>query len=587
MICRKVSVVSSTLLRLAAIGLVVGFMSLVVPGRAAGQKTKSAPAPKVSAPSKPASTAGHTASGGSSAAHTTTTGSTHPGASNNASSRPAVGTTRTANGGTTTHTASGKEITKSPSGHVTSVKTANGNEAKFDSHGSVKEVHAGNTTVSRGPNGMRRTEVVRADHTRMVAYGHGRGYVEHPYEYGGHRYYSRAYYYHGGYYRGYYHPYYYGGVQVYGYMPAYYYPPAYYGWAYNPWAVPVAYGWGWGAAPWYGYYGAYFAPYPVYPSAAYWIADYMVAASLAEAYSAAEASGDSAQLRHINPARLVYASYNPDTGTTSPTMTKEVKDAVADEIKLELALAQKTADPASGSTSNLETLLADGKPHVFVASTGLTVTTSAGTDCGLTEGDVLALNTTPAKDATTADLKVLASKQNDCAKGNVVTVGLSDLQEMLNHLLSNIDKGMAEMKDHPGQGGLPAPPAEAISGTKEAPYAAAAPPADANGAAELDETAKQGAQVEQQVVAEANTTDGSNATAQGASPIGGVAPSAPTAPVAPAPKGPTVIALGQTPEQVIATKGQPTNKVAFPTKTVFIYPDMKITFVNGKLSDVQ
>jgi hypothetical protein len=45
--------------------------------------------------------------------------------------------------------------------------------------------------------------------------------------------------------------------------------------------------------------------------------------------------------------------------------------------------------------------------------------------------------------------------------------------------------------------------------------------------------------------------------------------------------------LGQTQEQVIATKGQPTNKVAFPNKTVFIYPDMKITFVNGKLSDVQ
>ena len=47
------------------------------------------------------------------------------------------------------------------------------------------------------------------------------------------------------------------------------------------------------------------------------------------------------------------------------------------------------------------------------------------------------------------------------------------------------------------------------------------------------------------------------------------------------------IALGQTPEQVIAMKGQPTNKVAFPTKTVLIYPDMKITFKNGKLTDVQ
>ncbi len=267
-------------------------------------------------------------------------------------------------------------------------------------------------------------------------------------------------------------------------------------------------------------------------------------------------------------------------------MTKEVKDAVTDEIKLELALAQKTADPASGSTSNLETLLADGKPHVFVASTGVTVT-SSGTDCGLTEGDVLALNTPPAKDATTADLRVLASKQSDCAKGSVVTVEIADLQEMLNHLLSNIDKGMAEMKDHPGQGGLPAPPAEAISGTKEAPYAAAAPPADPNGATELDETAKQGAQVEQQVVAEATAPDGSDASAQAASPIGGLAPSTPTPPAAPAPKGPTVIALGQTPEQVIATKGQPTGKANLGNKVVYYYPDMKITFVNGKLTDVQ
>jgi hypothetical protein len=143
---------------------------------------------------------------------------------------------------------------------------------------------------------------------------------------------------------------------------------------------------------------------------------------------------------------------------------------------------------------------------------------------------------------------------------------------------------MAEMKNHPGQGGLPAPPAEAISGTKEAPYAAAAPAADPNGAAELDQTAQEGAQTEKQVVAEATAPDGTETTARAApsSPIGGTAP-----PAQAASRGPTVIALGQTPEQVIAMKGQPTNKVAFPTKTVFIYPDMKITFKNGKLTDVQ
>ena len=204
---------------------------------------------------------------------------------------------------------------------------------------------------------------------------------------------------------------------------------------------------------------------------------------------------------------------------------------MADEIKLELAAGQKTTDPAASNSGTLESLLADGKPHVFVASAGLTVT-SSGTDCGLTEGDVLALNSPPPGEATAADLRVLASKQSDCKKGDVVTVELTDLQEMHNHLLANIDKGMAEMKNHPGQGGLPAPPAEAISGTKEAPYAAAAPAADPNGAAELDQTAQEGAQTEKQVVAEATAPDGTETTARAASssPIGGTAPPAQTAP---------------------------------------------------------
>ena len=141
-------------------------------------------------------------------------------------------------------------------------------------------------------------------------------------------------------------------------------------------------------------------------------------------------------------------------------------------------------------------------------------------------------------------------------------------------------------KDHPGKGGLPAPPADAISGTKEAPYAAAGPAADPNGAAELDQTAQQGAETEKQVVAEATGPDGAEATAS-SSPIGGVASPTQSAPAPSASRGPAVIALGQTPEQVIAMKGQPTNKVAFPTKTVFIYPDMKTTFKNGKLTDVE
>ncbi len=569
-------------------GLLAGVVSLGLSSSAL-VTGPSKPAPKAAAPSKPAPAAKtstpttHTTSSSSgtrsgSTATSEHTGSTGRTGSTNASHTPSV-THDSKTGATTTRTATGKEVTKGPTGKVTSVKTASGNEAKFGSNGKVREVHtASGMTISHGPGGARRVEVERADHSRLVAEGHGRGYIQRPYNYGGHAYYSRAYYYHGGYYRGYYRGYYYHGGYYNGYMPAYYYPPAYYGWAYNPWPAPVPYAWGWGGSPWYGYYGAYFAPYPVYPSAAFWLTDYLVAASLANAYAAAAAAGDSAMLQPVSAPHLVFASYDPVTAKTSPTMTPEIKDAVSEEIKLELA-AQKAKAGSDANVASLETLLADGKPHVFVASAGLTVT-SAGQDCGLTDGDVLKLPTAPGADATTADLQVLASKKNDCPKDSTVSVQLTDLQEMYNSLLASIDKGMAEMKDHPGQGGLPAPPADAIAGTKEAPYAAAAPPADPNGAAELDQQAAQGAQEEQKVVAEVNAPDGGDVSSAQPSPIGALAPAA-------RPSGPITIAIGQTPEQVVAGKGEPLTKLNFGNKVIYKYPDMKIIFVSGKVSDVQ
>jgi hypothetical protein len=125
-------------------------------------------------------------------------------------------------------------------------------------------------------------------------------------------------------------------------MPAYYYPPAFYGWAYNPWPAPAPYVWGWGAALWYGYYGAYFRPYPVYPSAAYWLTDYMVAASLQEAYAAGVAAGQSsAELRDTKP-RLIFTSYDPATDTTSP-----VTRAVVPRLHRSGAVAQSDAVPAA------------------------------------------------------------------------------------------------------------------------------------------------------------------------------------------------------------------------------------------------
>ncbi|MFY9645245.1 MAG: hypothetical protein WAK29_08700, partial [Terriglobales bacterium] len=63
------------------------------------------------------------------------------------------------------------------------------------------------------------------------------------------------------------------------------------------------------------------------------------------------------------------------------------------------------------------------------------------------------------------------------------------------------------------------------------------------------------------------------------------APSLPPTDVPPAP--PKTIALGQTKDQVVANFGQPQKIVNLGTKEMYYYPDMKVTFVNGKITDVQ
>jgi len=62
---------------------------------------------------------------------------------------------------------------------------------------------------------------------------------------------------------------------------------------------------------------------------------------------------------------------------------------------------------------------------------------------------------------------------------------------------------------------------------------------------------------------------------------------APIAPPPPPPAAPKTIALGQTKDEVAAILGQP-NKVAnLGAKEIDYYSDMKVTFTNGKVTDVQ
>jgi hypothetical protein len=53
------------------------------------------------------------------------------------------------------------------------------------------------------------------------------------------------------------------------------------------------------------------------------------------------------------------------------------------------------------------------------------------------------------------------------------------------------------------------------------------------------------------------------------------------------PTTPKTIALGQTKDDVIAALGQPQKVVNLGAKEIYIYSDMKVTFLNGKVADVQ
>jgi hypothetical protein len=53
------------------------------------------------------------------------------------------------------------------------------------------------------------------------------------------------------------------------------------------------------------------------------------------------------------------------------------------------------------------------------------------------------------------------------------------------------------------------------------------------------------------------------------------------------PAEPQTIRIGMTIDQVVAAMGKPQNIVDLGAKQIYVYPNLKITFVNGKVTDVQ
>ena len=347
-----------------------------------------------------------------------------------------------------------------------------------------------------------RTVVSEHNGARIVTTSRGNGYVQSSYiTRGGRSYYSRTYYDHGAYRVGIYRGYNYGGYRYYGYYPSYWYNPGFYGWAYQPWGPSVYWGigmggWGWGGSPWYGYYGGYFSPYPVYASPAFWLTDYVIAANLQAAYASQSAANSDAAAYDQVPAN--YGDGGGQAANSAPvTLTPEVKQAIAEEVKAQLAADQQQSSggqPQALAPANDEVPPAlDPARRTFIVDNNITVI-SDGQECELTAGDVITrLTDTPDADQNVT-ASVSASKRTDCGAGKQITVSVEDLQEMHNHFEEQLNNGMKALAEKQGTGGLPKAP-ETSTRTSDVPP----PSPDTNAAKDLTDQQAAADQAETQV----------------------------------------------------------------------------------------
>ena len=379
---------------------------------------------------------------------------------------------------TASKTGAGSRI---PPGRTVSLK--DGGSASVRPNGQVRSINLNGMRIEHGVHGGR-TVVSEHNGARIVTTGRYGGYVQRAYvTRGGHSYYSRTYYDHGHYRTGVYRGYYYGGYRYYGYSPVRWYHPAFYGWAYNPWPAPVYWGgstWGWGVAPWYGYYGGYFEPYPSYASPAFWLTDFLIAANLQVAYAARnEANADAATDVQANNAQANNGRGDPPPAASNAVaLSPEVKQAIAEEVKAQLAAQQAARQnrassgqaPAPENASGEIPPALDPARRTFVVDSNLTVVAN-GQECTLTAGDVLTrITDTPDADQT-VNASVAASKKWECAAGQTVAVKVDDLQEMHNHFVEQLTNGLGELAKRQGTGGLPKAPNTGTMASDVAPPA--------------------------------------------------------------------------------------------------------------------
>ena len=363
----------------------------------------------------------------------------------------------------TVTTPAGHQVSYNSSGHLSAMTTNRGTTASFNARGQVSTIHTANgATITDGPGGVR---TIHSEHIspngaryQVVSTGAHAGYVQHTYTRGGQTFVRRTYVSPGRTHVAVYQTRYYGGRAYYAYVPAYYYGPGFYGWAYNPWYAPAYYAWGWYDDPWYAPYGYYFSPYSVYPSAAYWLTDYVVSESLRAAFESRPSVNAEVSEETIG--------YQPEAQTSEVAMTPQIKQMIADEVKAELAAerseAQNTsfdAIPAPQQATNNAALPPALNPNTraFIVATSMEVSVN-GESCALSPGDVLNRTEDTPDGSNTVAVTVVSSQKSDCRMGSAPRLQVANLQEMHNRFREKMDRGLNTLANNQGKGGIPSGP---------------------------------------------------------------------------------------------------------------------------------
>jgi hypothetical protein len=389
------------------------------------------------------------------------------------------------NGALTIEGSSGRQYHVRQDGTVAAFE-AHGMKTSFRPDGTLSSIHTSNMHINYAVSGARRVETVRPDHSVLVSTGPHQGYLQRTAVVNNRTVLQRIYVVNKTTYVRNYTTYTYRGVVLEHYVPTVYYAPAFYGWVYYPWPDPVLFRWAFYAAPWYGYYGVYFTPAPVYPSPALWLTDYSLAQTLSDAFQDRPATGP------------------PEGGNfaqSDTAISPETKQMLAAEVQEMVAAANKAAEDPSPE-SNLAGELPDVVKRtrsVFVVATNLDVTNENG-ECGLTPGDILEMDAPLPQDAVTADVRVISSKRIDCPASSLVRVSVDQLQEMHNNLRQRVDEGMELLRASQGSNGIPMAPPDALAPPPRPNYKVEAAPVSGEQVAAMIAEQQQTADVTPQVI---------------------------------------------------------------------------------------